>query len=133
MERYDFRRYLEILDKLNDSDDNFSMRTDEFDEYIRLRSEFDPIHCSPDPEQKEVYVKRYIIPLLKEYCKLMSAVMEIYVREGSAEIVLSAPSFCYIREDEDIRGIMYYADSVIIEGDGENVRLLMFFRYCDLV
>lgn len=127
MIRYDYTDYDKLLDSFDFREDSYNPNSEHFRKYIKILETFDPVARPPEPRKKKQYIVRYIVPVLKEYCRDLRAVLEI--EEGTRGVHISIISKCFIIIDENVvfKAVLSFATLFTIQQQKDKIKLELYF------
>lgn len=124
--RYNYRDYQNLLDSFDFKEDPFNPRSGILQEYVNLLEEFNPDDNPPPPTQKKQYIKKYVIPILQEYCRDFEAVLEIDEKPNG--IFIDVLSKCIVIDEQAVfKSILLFATWVIVKQHSDGIIVKLYF------
>lgn len=127
MKKYDYTNYQKLIDSFDYELDPFNPQTETFDEYMGILEKFDPFNKPPGDGEKKNYVLNYILPILQEYGRDNSAVLEVDDISEGVTISIITNSFTIIKDETAFKAIIFYSTLFSIKQEKENIRLELYF------
>lgn len=127
MTKYDYTNYQKLIDSFDYESDPFNPHTETFDEYVEILETFDPFNNPPEDGKKKDYVFNYILPILQEYGRDNSAILEVEDAPDGVTINIITNSFTIIKDEAALKAIIFYSTLFSIKQEKENIRLELYF------
>lgn len=127
MKRYDYTNYQKLLESFDFKLDSFNPHTEILNHYFEITENFDPINNPPEREEKRNYILHCIVPILQEYCRDNSAILEVDEKPVGITLNIITDNFIIIYSETNLKAIIYYTTLFSIRNEMDKIVLEFYF------